>query len=383
LKLVIFGLSISSSWGNGHATLWRGLCRALGRRGHRVVFFEKDVPYYASTRDMTDIPGCELRLYDDWEDMLPHARRELADADVGMVTSYCADGQAASRLVLDSRSRIHCFYDLDTPITVSRLIAGERVDYLPEEGLGGFDVVLSYTGGEALQWLTTLLGAQRVAPLYGSVDPEIHQPAEAVPEFAADLSYLGTYAADRQETLDRLFIRAARIVESRRFLIGGAQYPSDFPWTSNIYFVRHLPPAMHPAFYSSSRMTLNVTRRAMAEMGYCPSGRLFEAAACGVPLLSDDWEGLDEFYNPGSEILVCRTTEDVLRALDLSPHELKRIAEAARDRTLTEHTADRRVNDLESILEDTYVGHHSGGGQGKPDPTAGFLEGTAAGGQPL
>ena len=156
LKLVIFGLSISSSWGNGHATLWRSLCGALGRRGHRVVFFEKDVAYYASTRDMYEIPGCQLRLYKDWEDILPEAQRELSDADVGMVTSYCADGPAASQIILDSTSRIHCFYDLDTPVTISRLLAGQRVEYLPAEGLGGFDLVLSYTGGEALSSLATL-----------------------------------------------------------------------------------------------------------------------------------------------------------------------------------------------------------------------------------
>ncbi len=383
LKLVIFGLSISSSWGNGHATLWRGLCGALGRRGHRVVFFERDVAYYASTRDMDEIPGCELRLYKDWEDILPEAEQELSDADVGMVTSYCADGPAASQLILDSKSRIHCFYDLDTPVTISRLLAGQRVEYLPAGGLGGFDLVLSYTGGEALNWLATLLGARRVAPLYGSVDPHIHRPAAPAPEFAADLSYLGTYAADRQQTLDRLFIQPARIAENRRFLIGGAQYPSDFPWTSNIYFVRHLPPAMHPAFYSSSRMTLNVTRQAMAEMGYCPSGRLFEAAASGAPLLSDSWEGLDEFYTPGSEILLCTSTEDVLRALDLSDEELKRIAAAARERTLSEHTADSRVKDLEAILEDRHVGHYPGGGQRKPNPAASVFEGTAASRQSL
>jgi spore maturation protein CgeB len=383
LKLVIFGLSISSSWGNGHATLWRGLCKALGRRGHRVVFFEKDVPYYAAARDMTEIPGCELRLYESWQEALALARLELSDADVGMVTSYCADGPDASAAVLDSRARVRCFYDLDTPITISRLLAGQRVEYLPPDGLGGFDLVLSYTGGEALNWLSTLLGARRIAPLYGSVDPEIHRPAAAVPEFAADLSYLGTYAADRQQALDCLFIQAARSARDLRFLIGGAQYPADFPWTSNIYFVRHLPPSLHPAFYGSSRMTLNVTRRAMADMGHCPSGRLFEAAACGVPLLSDEWEGLEDFYRPGSEILLCRNTDDVLHALNLSNDELKRIAEAARERTLSEHTADRRVNDLESILEDTHVGYHPGSGQGEPNPAAGLFEGTAAGRQPL
>jgi spore maturation protein CgeB len=383
LKLVIFGLSISSSWGNGHATLWRALCRALGRRGHRVVFFEKDVPYYALHRDMIEIPGCELRLYGDWNGIAGEAQRELADADVGMVTSYCPDGRNAARVTLDSPAQVRCFYDLDTPVTLSRLLAGEAVDYLPPDGLGDFDLVLSYTGGAALRSLQTLLRARRVAPLYGSVDPEIHTPAAPLSEFAADLSYLGTYAADRQETLERLFIDPARRSPHRRFAIGGAQYPSDFPWTDNIFFVRHLPPIQHPAFYCSSRMTLNVTRRAMAEMGYCPSGRLFEAAACGVPILTDEWEGLDNFYTPGDEILLCRSTKDVLNALDMSSEQLRRIASAARERTLAEHTAERRAIDFERILEDTHVGHHSGSREGQPHPTPGVFERTLASGEPV
>jgi spore maturation protein CgeB len=383
LKLVIFGLSISSSWGNGHATLWRGLCRALGKRGHHVVFFEKDVPYYSTTRDMTDIPGCELRLYTEWAEALPAARQELLGADVGMVTSYCPDGPEASAVVLDSPADVRCFYDLDTPVTISNLLAGGIVPYLPPNGLGDFDLVLSYTGGDALRLLSEHLHARKVAPLYGSVDPEIHGPATGLPEFAADLSYLGTYATDRQETLELLFIAAARAAANRRFLIGGAQYPPEFPWANNIFFVRHLPPSQHPAFYNSCRMTLNVTRRAMAEMGYCPSGRLFEAASCGSPLLSDSWQGLEEFYTPGEEILVCRRTQDVLDALDLSDSELRRMADAARERTLAEHTAEHRVVDFERILEDSYVGHRPGSRQGEPYPTPGVLEGTTASGQPL
>jgi spore maturation protein CgeB len=359
------------------------MCRALGKRGHRVLFFEKDVPYYASTRDMTDIPGCELRLYDVWDDVARHAAKELADADVGMVTSFCPDGPEACRLVLESAARIHSFYDLDTPVTLSRLEAGERVPYLPATGLADFDVVLSYTGGVALRRLATLLKAPRVAPLYGSVDPVIHQPAEAMPEFTADLSYLGTYAADRQDALEELLLEPARLAGSKRFVIGGAQYPADFPWSSNIYFVRHLPPALHPAFYCSSRMTLNITRRAMADMGFCPSGRLFEAAACGTPILSDVWEGLAEFYEPGKEILLCRNRDDVLGALEMSDSELKKIAAAARERTLAEHTAEHRVLELENILEGTHVGNHSGSGEGKPHTAAGLFEGTAAGGQPI
>jgi spore maturation protein CgeB len=383
LKLVIFGLSISSSWGNGHATLWRGLCRALGKLGHRVVFFEKDVPYYASQRDRIDIPGCELRLYSDWNNVIGHARRELSDADVAMVTSYCPDGIDASRLTLDSPAQVRCFYDLDTPVTISRLLAGEPVDYLLPEGLGDFDLVLSYTGGAALDYLRSSLKARRVAPLYGSVDPEVHQPAPGVGEFRADLSYLGTYAEDRQQVLERFFIDPARLSPERKFAIGGAQYPADFPWTNNIFFLRHLPPNQHPAFYGSSRMTLNVTRRAMADMGYCPSGRLFEAAACRVPILSDEWEGLDQFYTPGKEILVCRSTRDVLDALQLPDDELARIATAARNRTLVEHTAERRAIDFELILEDTNVGHHSGSGEGQPHPAARLLQRTLAGREPV
>jgi spore maturation protein CgeB len=350
MKIVVFGLTISSSWGNGHATLWRGLCRALARRGHRVVFFEKDAPYYAMNRDLFEILGGELVLYDTWDSVAPRAKADIADADVAMVTSYCPDGIAATELVLDAPGARRVFYDLDTPITLSRLQAKETTTYIGPRGLGEFDWVLSYTGGGALEKLRTELGAQRVAPLYGHVDPDIHRPVAGVEPYASDLSYLGTYAADRQATLQRLFIEPAALRPHKRFLIGGAQYPQDFPWSPNIYFVQHLPPAEHPAFFSSSRLTLNVTRQAMAEMGWCPSGRLFEASACGVPILSDTWDGLDSFFEPGREILLARTMEEAVSALDLGDAELKRIARASRERTLEQHTFDRRAEELEILL---------------------------------
>lgn len=351
MKLVIFGLTISSSWGNGHATLWRGLCRALGRRGHRVVFFEQDVPYYAQHRDLIEPPGVTLRLYPSWEEVTALARRELSDADVGMVTSYCPDGIAASDLVLDSRARLKVFYDLDTPVTLDSMQAGKPVSYIGPRGLGDFDLVLSFTGGRVLKELKTRLGARRVAPLYGSVDPESHRPAEPVEAYRADLSYLGTFAADRQKALEGLFIEPARRLPQSRFVIAGAMYPQNFPWTENMCFVRHLPPPEHPAFFSSSRLTLNVTRAAMAGMGYCPSGRLFEAAACGTPVLSDWWEGLDEFFTPGSEILIGSRSEDSITALQMPPEQLAEIGRAARERALAEHTAEHRAEDLESALE--------------------------------
>jgi len=350
MKFVIFGLSVSSSWGNGHATLWRGLCRALIRRGHEIHFFERDVPYYAEHRDMTEIPGGHLHLYPAWEDVSNVARKHLTDADVGMVTSYCPDALAATGLVLDSRAACRCFYDLDTGVTLNHLNAGRSVDYLGPRGLQDFDLVLSYVGGKALQGLQTRLGARRVAPLYGSVDPEFHCPVPGLDRYIGDLSYLGTYSDDRQPVLEALFIEPARRMPERRFLLGGAMYPKSFPWTSNIHFVRHLPPEEHPAFYSSSRLTLNVTRPAMAEMGYCPSGRLFEAAACGVPLLSDWFEGLDYFFEPGSEILIAATTEEAISAIQLSGDELSTMALRARQRTLECHTAEIRARELEAVI---------------------------------
>lgn len=351
MKLVVFGLSVSSSWGNGHATLWRGLIRALGRRGHQTVFYERDVPYYSSHRDLTELPGLRLELYGAWSEIRDRAGQDLANADAGIVTSFCPDGAAACDLVNDSRAAIRVFYDLDTPVTLDTLRAGERVPYIGRGGLAPFDLVLSYTGGPALEQLRVRLGAPNVAPLYGHVDPEVHRPVPPEPRYAADLSYLGTYAADRQKALEALLVEPARLRPERRFVIGGAMYPSSFPWTRNIYSVGHLPPGEHPAFFASSRLTLNVTRRAMAESGWCPSGRLFEAAACGAPVLSDRWPGIDEFYRPGTEFLAANSTEDAVAALSLSDAELRRIAEAARARTLEEHTSAHRALELEKLLE--------------------------------
>ncbi|HEY0551233.1 MAG TPA: glycosyltransferase [Verrucomicrobiae bacterium] len=361
MKFVIFGLTISSSWGNGHATLWRGLCKALIRRGHQVTFFEHDVPYYAQHRDFNELPGGELVLYTNWNELLPRGKRELANADVGMVTSYCADGIAASQLVLDSGAKLTTFYDLDTPVTLDALNSGKEVTYIGERGLRDFDLVLSYTGGVALGELEMRLGAKRVAPLYGHVDPEAHRPVATREDWRCDLSYLGTYAEDRQATLESLFIEPARRLADKKFLIGGAQYPAHFPWTENVFFVQHLPPADHPAFFCSGRLTLNATRRAMAQMGYCPSGRLFEAAACGCPLLSDTWPGLNTFFTPGKEILIANTPEDAMNALQLSDAELKQIAEAARERTLAEHTSEQRAMYLERVINDALAGSESPG----------------------
>ncbi len=351
MRIVVFGLVVSSSWGNGHATLWRGLIGALAGRGHAVTFFERDVSYYAENRDLAELPGGELVLYPDWPDVAARARRALAEADVAIVTSYCPDALAAERLVLEAARPLAVFYDLDTPVTLANLEADRRPAYVGPRGFADYDLVLSYTGGRALDMLRERLGARRVVPLYGHVDPALHRPVAPVARFASTLSYLGTYAADRQASLEALFIEPARRRERDVFFIGGAQYPQEFPWTANIFFARHLPPEDHPAFFCSGRLTLNVTRAAMAAMGHCPSGRLFEAAACGTAILSDDWPGLESFFTPAEDILVARSTDEALAALDLDPAAVARIARRGRERVLAEHTSRHRALDFEAAVE--------------------------------
>lgn len=320
------------------------------RRGHTVTFYERSVPYYAQERDLDELPaGGRLRLYSSFEEIAHEARHEIDSADLALSTSYCPDGSFAAELILSSSAGIRAFYDLDTPVTLDGLEQGKQVDYLPAEGVGEFDLVLSFTGGRALDELRSKLGARNVLPLYGSVDPDEHRPTTPRAEFRADLSYLGTYAADRQAALEKLFLGAARLRPEDTFLIGGTQYPEDFPWLPNVAFVRHIPPPMHAEFFSSCRATLNLTRGVMARYGYCPSGRLFEAAACGAPILSDRWDGLDCFFSPRNELLCVETANDVFAALERSDEELKRIAKLARERTLAEHTGDCRVRELESI----------------------------------
>jgi spore maturation protein CgeB len=350
MHIVIFGLSVSSAWGNGHATLWRSLISALDAAGNTVVFFEHDVPYYRDHRDLEALGGrARLRLYPSWDEAADDARRAIADCDAAIITSYCPDARPAAELVLGSRA-IRVFYDLDTPVTLCRLDAGEDVAYLPPGGLGEFDLVLSYTGGGALDRLRDRLGARRVAPLYGSVDPLHHYPVAAVPQWRAACSYLGTWSADREHALETLFLEPARR-RPARFLIGGPQYPDQRSWPANVARIEHVAPPEHPAFYCSSPLTISVTRAPMAALGFCPSGRLFEAAACGVPVLSDPWPGLDAFFTPGDEILVADSTEDALGAIDLPRDTLARIGRRARARAVEDHSATRRAAELIDLLE--------------------------------
>ena len=353
MKIVIFGLSITSAWGNGHASTFRSLGRALHARGHKIVFFEKDLEWYASNRDLPDPPFCEVRIFQDWEQILPRARRELKDCDVAVVGSYFPAGVGAIEDVLDSAATIKAFYDIDTPITVTQLRGAGETDYLLARQVPEFDLYFSFTGGPMLRELESRFGAQRAVPLYCSVDAQEYCSWPVHKRYQSDMSYMGTYAPDRQPKIEELLCEPARRLPRQNFLLAGPQYPRRLRWPGNVRRIRHLNPRWHARFYSSSRLTLNVTRRAMVQAGYSPSVRLFEAAACGATMVSDNWPGLDSFFVPGKEILVPDSADDVvgyLRAVDES--ELRRIGRCAQERVLAEHTAQRRAEQFEQ-----YVSH--------------------------
>jgi spore maturation protein CgeB len=350
LKIVIFGLSITSSWGNGHATTFRALARALRARGHRISFFERNQEWYTSNRDLPEPPFCKVYAYETWDEIKNIARREVTACDVAIVGSYCPDGLPAIDLVFDSCPAVKAFYDIDTPITVASLRAG-GAEYLKPQQVAGFDLYLSFTGGELLQELEVKFGAKRAVPLYCSFDPDNCRLCSAQPIYQSDLSYMGTYATDRQAKLERLFCQPAHSLPGKSFLIAGPQYPAQIRWPKNVRHIIHLEPRLHAPFYCSSRLTLNLTREEMVRAGYSPSVRLFEAAGCGATIVSDRWAGLEMFLIPGEEILLSDSSEDVVRYLsEMDDGEIRRIGRRAQKRVLTEHSSMRRAAEFEEYV---------------------------------
>ncbi|HKR31188.1 MAG TPA: glycosyltransferase, partial [Terriglobales bacterium] len=356
MKIVAFGLSITSAWGNGHATTFRALLEALHRRGHNITFYEKNVEWYASNRDLPEPSYCKLRLYEDWTDIAAEARRELGDADVGLVGSYFPDGIRAIDVLLKSHVAVKAFYDIDTPITVAGLRQNGKTEYLDANQVRGFDVYFSFTGGPMLREIESRFGARAAVPLYCSFDPREYRRFKVNKRFACDLSYMGTYAPDRQAKLEELLVRPAEQLPEMKFIVAGPQYPKETRWPKNVRRIVHLNPRWHARFYSSARLTLNVTRREMVIAGYSPSVRLFEAAACGATIVSDNWPGLDSFFTPGREILLPTDSSDVVRYLALGDSELRRIGEAAQQRVLAEHTSEVRAAEFEAAVEKARAG---------------------------
>ena len=349
LRVVVLGLSLSSSWGNGHATTFRALLEAFAERGHDILFLERDVPWYANNRDLADPDYCRLEFYSDLAD-LERWRPEIASADAVIVGSYVPEGVAVARRVQEAACGVTAFYDIDTPVTLAKIERGD-FEYLSPEVIPGYDVYLSFTGGPTLRQIEQCYGSPAARPLYCSVDPQTY-PALDV-ETRWDLSYLGTYSPDRQPTLEKLLIEPARLLSHRRFVVAGPQYPADIDWPENVERIDHLPPRDHPAFYAASRFTLNVTRADMIAAGWSPSVRLFEAAACGTPIISDIWSGIDELFSPGREILLAETTEQVTEVLEATDAERAcLIGRLAREKVLAAHTSAHRAAELEQHLRE-------------------------------
>jgi spore maturation protein CgeB len=342
LRIVLVGLSITSSWGNGHATNYRGLVRALAGRGHDVLFLERDVPWYAANRDLAEPPWGRTELYRSVEELRDGFAGEIAEADLIVLGSYVPDGIEVGELLLEHAQGIVAFYDIDTPVTLAA-VRRASCEYLTPQLASRYDLYLSFTGGPMLRRLERELGVRRARAFYCFVDPEAYAPRDVEERWA--LGYLGTYGADRQPALERLLCEPARSRPELRFAVAGPQYPADVIWPPNVDRIEHLAPPEHPEFYAAQRFTLNVTRADMRAAGWSPSVRLFEAAACGVPVISDHWQGLETFFTPGREILL----ENTLHHLQTTtPDQAEAIGAQARARVLAEHTADHRAAELEA-----------------------------------
>ncbi len=353
MKLVVLGLSLSSSWGNGHATTYRALLEAFARRGHDILFLERDVAWYAAERDLTDPDYCRLAFYRSLAD-LEGWRAEIAAADAVIVGSYVPDGVEVGRLVQARAGGVTAFYDIDTPVTLAKLARGDH-EYLSPEIIAGYDLYLSFTGGPTLGFIEDRYGSPAARPLYCSVDARRYRPVHGPRRW--DLSYLGTYSPDRQPVLERLLLAPARAEPGLRFAVAGPQYPGDIAWPANVERLEHVAPADHPEFYGASRYTLNVTRQDMVRAGWSPSVRLFEAGACACPVISDVWDGLGQLFEPDREIVLAEDGDRVIRTL-MNQGEADRdaMAAAARARVLALHTADHRAGELERWLVEAMSG---------------------------
>jgi spore maturation protein CgeB len=349
-RIVMIGLTITSSWGNGHATTYRALIKALAEAGHQVLFLEREAPWYAANRDLPQPPYGKTAIYQSVEELQDCFLEEIRHADLVMVGSYVRQGIEVGRWVTAEAQGSTAFYDIDTPVTLASLQRGD-CEYLAVDLIPAYDIFLSFTGGPTLRRLEEEFGARLARPLYCAVDADRYRPQPV--ELAWDLGYLGTYSPDRQPGLDELLLEPARRWPDGRFMVAGPQFPATIQWPANVHRVDHLPPGAHPGFYSAQRFTLNVTRADMVRCGWSPSVRLFEAAACATPIISDWWEGLGDFFTLGEEILVSSGPEATLSLLREMPEtDRHAIGQRARDRVLREHTAGHRVRQLESYLDE-------------------------------
>jgi spore maturation protein CgeB len=349
MKIVFIGLTISSSWGNGHATTYRALLNELAGLGHEVYFLEHDKPYYARARDLLSGHNYTLCLYKSIEELNHNYYELVKTCDLLVIGSYVSQGTEVIDWALANVKNACAFYDIDTPVTLAKM-ANKDYEYLHPTQIAGFDFYLSFSGGKALDILREKYKAKRALPLYCSVDPSVYQPLNIPKEWL--LGYLGTYSDDRQDNLDMLLLKPAeQLLGTHSFAVAGPGFTTADSWMDNVDYIDHLPPDRHVWFYNRQVATVNVTRKAMRDLGHSPSIRLFEAASCGIPIISDWWEGLSDFFEIGKEIFVCNSTQEVLQLLEsMTEEEFQRVGHAARQRVIRDHTASHRAVQLMSYL---------------------------------
>jgi spore maturation protein CgeB len=352
LNVAFFGSSLVSAYWNGAATYYRGIVRALHGRGHRVTFYEPDAYGRQEHRDMADPEWARVVIYPgNDEHAALRAVETAAGADLVVKTSGIGVYDALLEqavLELQRPETLVVFWDVDAPATLDR-IEQDPLDPF-RELIPRYDLVLTYGGGNPVIQAYEGFGARRCVPVYNALDPSTHYPVPPDPRFGADLGFLGNRLPDREARVEEFFLRAAEALPDRTFLLGGSGW-GDKAMPRNVRYAGHVYTQDHNAFNCTPDAVLNVNRESMARYGFSPPTRVFEAVGAGACLITDEWEGIELFLEPGSEVLVAKTGEAVAEHLHaLRSQDAKRIGSAGRRRILSEHTYDHRVAQLESTL---------------------------------
>ena len=353
MNIAFFGSSLVSSYWNGAATYYRGLLKALAARGHRIAFYEPDAFERQQHRDIADPPWARVVVYpattEGWQGALDAAARE-ADLIVKASGVGVFDRELEEAMPQACPARAMCVYwDVDAPATLEA-IAADPAHHL-REAIPRYDLVLTYGGGEPVVAGYKRVGARRCLPIYNALDPDTHFPVAPRRDFTCDLGFLGNRLPDREARVEEFFLKAAALLPDKAFLLGGSGW-HDKPMTGNVRHLGHVGTGDHNAFFGSGLATLNINRESMARFGFSPPTRVFEAAGAGACLITDAWEGIALFLEPGREVLVAASGEEVAEALmRLTPGRARAIAKAARTRILTEHTYARRALQVDGILD--------------------------------
>jgi spore maturation protein CgeB len=356
LKIAFFGSSLVSAYWNGAATYYRGIIRNLHELGHEVTFYEPDAFERQQHRDIADPPWARVVVYRADIAEVKKCLRDAASADLVIKASGVGvfDRELELGVLELPGDQPRIFWDVDAPATIDRVHA-DPAD--PFRGLiPRYDAILTYGGGDPVVRKYEGLGALRCEPVYNAVDPETHHPVEPDPRFLGDLAFLGNRLPDREERVGEFFLRAASLNPLQQFLLGGCGW-EEKPMPGNVRYLGHVGTTDHNAFNCTPKAVLNVSRESMARYGYSPATRVFEAAGAAACLITDEWEGIDLFLEPGEEVLVARDGDEVASILrEFDEERARSIGHRARERVLREHTYARRARQVEEVFEQLWAG---------------------------